>query len=151
MAPQPTPSIRPAVRRFTHTVEVFRPAQVVPVDLRLPAEAKVCSGVQAIVVGRFPTQHSVIPVLGEYALEFEGKRHHPLNAPVPWVSQTATPTHTPHRPAPYPLHVELGPFFTVSGFYRDADQQRLFAEAPEGSPTPGFVPYRVRITFYLVL
>ena len=138
------------IRRLNKTIEVFRPLQVVPIDFRFPGDVSACFGLQATVVGRFPVDRPVIPAFGEYSLEFEGKKIHPVNFIVPWVSQEVFSDATQHRPDLLPLAVQVGTSRMITGFYHDLDRQRLDAP-PRTSDLQEdtiFQPYSVRFTFH---
>ena len=120
------------IRRLNKTIEVFRPLQVVPIDFRFPGDVSACFGLQATVVGRFPVDRPVIPAFGEYSLEFEGKKIHPVNFIVPWVSQEAFSDATQHRLGILPLAVQVGTSRMITGFYHDLDRQRLDAPPRRG-------------------
>lgn len=136
------------IRRLNKSIQVFRPSQVVPIDFRFPGDVDECFGLQAIVVGRFPTDRPVIPSFGEYALEFEGKKIHPVNFIVPWVSQEVFADDTHHRPGLLPLAVMIGSSRMITGFYHDLDRQRLDAAESENPVPQPFLPYSVRFTFH---
>jgi hypothetical protein len=128
--------------RLNRTIQVYRPFQVVPLDFRLSGDAAECFGVQAIVVGRTPMDSPVIPVFGEYSLEFEGKKIHPVNFTVPLVSQEHFTDQTHHRPELLPLSIQPLQNRMVTGFYRDLGMQEFDPETAE------FIPYKVRFTFH---
>lgn len=128
--------------RLNRSIQVFRPQQVVPLDFRISGDADECFGVQAIVVGRIPTDRPVIPVFGEYSLEFEGKKIHPVNFTVPLISQEHFSDQTHHRPLLLPLFVKNLENRMVTGFYRDLGMQAIRREGLE------FIPYKVRFTFH---
>ncbi|MGB2444930.1 MAG: hypothetical protein ACPH86_01145 [Schleiferiaceae bacterium] len=109
-----------------------------------------CFGLQATVVGRFPVDRPVIPAFGEYSLEFEGKKIHPVNFIVPWVSQEVFSDATQHRPDFLPLAVQVGTSRMITGFYHDLDRQRLDAppRISDLQEEPVFQPYSVRFTFH---
>jgi hypothetical protein len=130
------------IRRLTKTIQVYRTEQAVPIDFRLPGDAKRCIGLQAVVVGHIPTVRPVIPVFGEYSLEFEGKKVHPVNFIVPYVSQQGFDEETHHRPGLLPLSVAIEDNRLVTGFYRDLGAQDMADDR-------GFAPYSVRFTFSL--
>jgi len=131
------------------TIEVFRPLQVVPIDFRFPGDVSHCFGLQAMVVGRFPTDRPVIPVFGEYSLEFEGKKIHPVNFIVPWVSQEKFGEQNHHRPGLLPLYLSIESSRMITGFYHDLDRQRIDAAPPINDREPhAFMPYQVRFTFH---
>jgi hypothetical protein len=130
------------IRRLTKTIQVYRAEQAVPIDFRLPGDAKECLGLQAVVVGQIPTVRPVIPVFGEYSLEFEGKKVHPVNFILPYVKQQGFDEDYHHRPGLLPLGVPIGDNRLVTGFYRDLGEQDMADEV-------GFAPYSVRFTFSL--
>ena len=138
------------IRRLNKTIEVYRPLQVVPIDFRFPGDVSACFGLQATVVGRFPVDRPVIPAFGEYSLEFEGKKIHPVNFIVPWVSQEVFSDATQHRPDFLPLAVQVGTSRMITGFYHDLDRQRLDALPISGDNQEArpFQPYSVRFTFH---
>ena len=137
------------IRRLNKTIEVFRPLQVVPIDFRFPGDVSRCFGLQAIVVGRFPTDRPVIPAFGEYSLEFEGKKIHPVNFIVPWVSQEHFGEENHHRPGLLPLYLNIESSRMITGFYHDLDRQRLDAPPITDDREPySFIPYQVRFTFH---
>jgi hypothetical protein len=127
-----------SVRRVTTTLEVNAPGAIVPLEFDLPSGAIECFGLQAIVVGLIPSVESgEIPDLGEYSLEFNGRREHPIHLLVPYVSAFEP---LGKRVGYYPMSVALSRFGPVSGFYSDLDHQP--AE---------FTPYRVRLAFNLII
>lgn len=130
------------IRRLTKTVQVYRNEQAVPIDFSLPGDAMECFGVQAVVVGQIPTDRPVIPVFGEYSLEFEGKEIHPVNFIVPFVKQEVFTDQTHYRPGLLPLSVPIREHRLVTGFYRDMGEQEVVGEA-------AFQPYQIRFTFHL--
>lgn len=130
------------IRRLTKTIRVYRAEQAVPIDFRLPGDATECFGLQAVVVGQIPTVRPVIPVFGEYSLEFEGKKVHPVNFIVPYVKPQGFTEDYHHRPDLLPIHVPIGDNRLVTGFYRDLGEKDNVAEN-------GFTPYSVRFTFSL--
>ena len=130
------------IRRLNKTIEVYRPLQVVPIDFRFPGDVSRCFGLQAMVVGRFPTDRPVIPAFGEYSLEFEGKKIHPVNFTVPLVSQEHFSDQTHHRPQLLPISIQQLENRMVTGFYRDLGMQDFDPETAE------FTPYKVRFTFH---
>ncbi|HCS20166.1 MAG TPA: hypothetical protein DIW47_06325 [Bacteroidetes bacterium] len=130
-------------KRLTKTIEVYRNKQVVPIDFRLPGDAVSCAGVQAMVVGLIPTERPVIPVFGEYSLEFEGKKIHPVNFCAPYINPQLHNEETQHRPGFLPLGVPIGENRLVTGFYSDLGEQITPLNLV-------FQPYRVRITFDLI-
>jgi len=124
------------VRRINKTINVYSAHQVVPIDFRLPADLVECFSMQAIVVGRIPTDRSVIPIFGEYSLEFGAKKVHPINFIVPLLNRS-TAQHKPHM---LPLGVSLKGSPMLTGFYRDLGEQELKNRA--------FTPYKIRFTFH---
>lgn len=132
------------IRRLTKTIEVYYPLAVVPIDFRFPGDVSACFGLQAIVVGRFPMDRPVIPSFGEYSLEFEGKKIHPVNFIVPLVSQEVFSADTHHRPGLLPLALSVSGSRMISGYYHDLGAQIPDPENPEAS----FQRYQVRFTFH---
>lgn len=132
------------IRRLTKTIQVYNASQAVPIDFRLPGDVKECFGVQAVVVGQIPTVRPVIPVFGEFSLEFEGKKVHPVNFTVPYTLQEVlVHDQTRHRPGLLPLAVQISDNRLVTGYYRDMNEQE--------KENPGvFQPYKVRFTFTLI-
>ena len=130
------------IRRLNKTISVYRPKQVIPIDFRLTGDVKECFGVQVIVVGRIPMDRPVIPAFGEYSLEFEGKKIHPVNFIVPYASQEIFSEQTHHRPDLLPLAITIKENKMVTGFYRDLNQQAKHRVAQD------FIPYQVRFTLH---
>lgn len=123
------------VRRFTGRIEVNRSGEIVPIDFRLSGDVNLCNSVQAVVVGKNLPVVSVIPCFGEYALEFEGKKFHPINFKVPYQYRSGSDTTEHNAPDLLPLHVEVKNRM-VTGFYKDS-----------GTLGEEFSPYAVRFTF----
>lgn len=130
------------IKRLNRTIEVYAPNQVVPIDFRLSGDIVECFGVQAIVVGRVPTDIPVIPVFGEYSLEFEGKKIHPVNFTVPLISQEHYTDQTHYRPELLPLAIEGIQNRMITGYFRDLGQQEVYRSGQE------FMSYSVRFTFH---
>lgn len=130
------------IRRLNKSIDVHQAGQVVPIDFFLPGDARECFGLQAIVVGRIPTDSSVIPCFGEYAFEFGGKKIHPINFIVPYIKLEELHEQAQHRPDLLPLHVPIDENRLISGFYKDLD-------AVYSSWNMVFQPYRIRFTFHL--
>lgn len=130
------------IRRLTKTIQVYCNEQAVPIDFSLPGDVTECFGVQAVIVGIIPTNNTVIPVFGEYSLEFEGKKIHPVNFIVPFVKQEVFSDQTQFRPGMLPLQVPIKENRLVTGYYRDLGEQDI--HSPEV-----FQPYKVRFTFHL--
>jgi len=137
------------IRRLNKTIEVFRPLQVVPIDFRFPGDVSECFGLQVTVVGRFPMDSPVIPAFGEYSLEFEGKKIHPVNFIVPWVNQEIFSDETQHRPDLLPLAVQIGNSRMITGFYHDLNRQQIgVIPIVDRRELSVFQPYNVRFTFH---
>ena len=131
------------LRRWNQTVAVEDNDSLVPLDFRLPGDVEMCLGVQACVVGRFPTDGEALPELGEFALEFGGGSHHPINQVVGYTHRSVLREEHLHRPDFLALEVPVAAPRTVTGYYRDSG--RLPAFTREGR----FVPYGFRLTFHL--
>ena len=131
------------LRRWNQTVAVEDNDSLVPLDFRLPGDVEMCLGVQACVVGRFPTDGEALPELGEFALEFGGGTHHPINQVVGYAHRSVLREEHLHRPDFLALEVPVAAPRTVTGYYRDSG--RLPAFTREGR----FVPYGLRLTFHL--
>jgi hypothetical protein len=127
-----------SVRRITRVLEVESMGAVVPIDLSLPSDARVCNGLQAMVVGLFPRVDSRDD-FGELSLSFNGKAIHPFHQLVPYESSRA-PMATPTRLDLLSLSTPLTPSSRVTGFYRDLNAQ-----------VEPFVPYRVRLSLNLLI
>jgi hypothetical protein len=132
------------IRRLTKKITISRSKQVLPIEVLLPGDAVECFGVQAITLGIVPSSRPVLPNFGEFALEFEGKRVHPVNFIVPYIHPSTLQEKDFHRPGLLPFHVPLQNNRLVNGFYRDLGLQ---------SPREGvdFASYQVLFIFHLYL
>lgn len=124
------------VRRISKRIEVTRSGQSVPIDFRLSGDVSNCAAVQVVVVGKNLPVRSVIPCLGEFALEFEGKKVHPINFIVPYATRQADNTDQHFAPDLLPLKVDVQNRI-ITGFYRDAM-----------SLGEDFTPYSIRFIFH---
>ena len=131
------------LRRWNQTVAVEDNGSLVPLDFRLPGDVEMCLGVQACVVGRFPTSGEQLPELGEFSLQLGGGQIHPLNQVVGYTHRSVLREEHLHRPDFLPLEARLEPPLVVTGYYRDSG--RLPAFTSDGR----FHPYGFRLTFHL--
>ena len=122
------------ILRHVHSISVHQSGQIVPIDLRLPSDATVYSGLHALATA--PGVPST-PLLGEYALEFEGKHAHPISFVL---THTSAEHFQQHKPALIPLSEQLENGM-ITGYYRDLGHT-LDANGE-------FQPYTVRFTFEL--
>lgn len=130
-------------KKLSKTIEVFRNKQIVPIDFRFPADAIECAGLEAMVVGLIPDLRPVIPCFGEYSLEMEGKKIHPVNFIVPYYTLGLTEPDQVHQPGFLPICVPIAKNRLITGFYADLGEQITDSNSV-------FQPYKVRITFDLV-
>lgn len=131
-------------RRLIETIEVSGAKQVITIDLPLPGDAKCCYGIQAIIVGLFPSTRNVIPNFGEFSMEFNYKKLHPITGVVSYINPSNLSDESYHRPCFLPLDVALSDNRLVTGYYRDLGEQ-----ANENSQE--FVAYKVKFIFHLQL
>jgi hypothetical protein len=131
------------LRRWNRTVEVVDHGSLVPLDFRLPGDVEMCLGVQACVVGRFPTSGDQLSELGEFSLQLGGGQIHPLNQVVGYTHRSVLREEHLHRPDFLPMEVHLSPPMVVTGYYRDSGRLPSFTD--DGR----FHPYGFRLTFHL--
>jgi hypothetical protein len=131
--------MRRKMRRYNHRIGVYRPSQVVPVDVWLPAGVSRCVGLQALLVGVAGTDRDFVPVAGEYSLEFGGKQSHPVQFHLSYVSPQAVGEELDYDRGMLPLSEVVSDQRLVTGYYLDTGEWEAAV----------FVPYEVVFTFHL--